>query len=180
MTNAYSKLGELMSCDEMDIIFAVYDGIVIQTNQELDDITSFAKDCAKACLKNASRKVVGARIMSHLRPLAQSVRNSFEDVGNINLKKLARIWGENFSKNLNDWVAHISVLLALGLLDKQNNGFMIHWTSNYDAKKPFHTCVVCAKEGRHKVCPDCDSGDHYCGAECQKADWKRHKAQHHA
>jgi hypothetical protein len=180
MAHAQSKLGVLDSYETIEVVYAAYDGILIQTNQFLDDIIPFAEECAKTCLKHVSRKVAGAKIMACLRPLAQSVKNAFGDTQDINLKKLARVWGENFSKNLNDWVESIAVLLALGLLDKATNGFLLHESSNYAVKTPFHTCVVCAKEGRHKVCPDCDSGDHYCGAECQKKDWKRHKAQHHA
>ena len=40
-------------------------------------------------------------------------------------------------------------------------------------------CLVCGKTGVFKTCSKCHN-DCYCGVECQKADWKRHKAQHHA
>jgi len=41
------------------------------------------------------------------------------------------------------------------------------------------TCLVCAKRGVFKTCAKCHN-DCYCSKECQKADWSRHKAKHHA
>jgi len=102
----------------------------------------------------------------------------------------AKAWGDDYATSLAMWIICVCVLIKLKYIkDDNENGFQIiemskeHKNALVKAgickkQRILNTCCVCAKKGAFKKCSKCKR-DHYCGEECQKADWSRHKAKHH-
>ena len=106
------------------------------------------------------------------------------------LRDYAKLWGKDYALKCSEWCIFVYVLIKLKYIkDDDNNGFQnmdfqgasiadLRQAGLISKKKAIDTCVVCAVKGAFKKCSGCKK-DYYCGAECQKEDWKRHKAQHH-
>jgi hypothetical protein len=128
-----------------------------------------------------------------LKTMKEREKQCFDAFGNrgVSLRDYAKVWGKDYAQKCAEWCIFVYVLIKLKYIkDDDMNGFQ---TLDFDGanikdlrkagivstKQILNTCVVCATEGAFKKCSGCKK-DYYCGAECQKADWKRHKAQHHA
>jgi len=100
------------------------------------------------------------------------------------LKTLKKLWREDFIAKCGMWYMNVACLIKLGVLqDDEMNGWMIIPPEAMDLLKASggaiecslagHRCGVCKKETSNK-CSGCRTV-YYCGAECQRADWKCHK-----
>ena len=97
------------------------------------------------------------------------------------IRDIQRLWGDKFEMKTALWYMNIAALLILKVIkDDNDNGFLViegDLSKMCKRKAIMNTCVVCAKRGSFKKCSICKT-DYYCGEECQKTDWKRHKATH--
>jgi hypothetical protein len=114
--------------------------------------------------------------------MEQSLVNAFGTNKEISLRDVSRLWGDKFDMNCSLWYLNIGALLILKAIKDDNfNGFLKmegDLTTIWKEKNLFNLCSVCAKKGSWKRCSVCKH-DYYCGVECQKADWKRHKKENH-
>jgi hypothetical protein len=114
--------------------------------------------------------------------MEKDLASAFEIGTEITLRDVVRHWGDQFKQSITLWYLDVAALLILKVIKNDNdNGFLVIPEEIADKlgrhRKLMNTCVVCAKQGSWKKCSTCKK-DYYCGTECQKADWKRHKATH--
>jgi hypothetical protein len=104
--------------------------------------------------------------------------------GEFTLKKLKKLWKEEFQLRCVLWYLNVICLLKLRVLKNDDmNGWQVITPEHMailhmygritEASLAGHKCAVCKKETTNK-CSGCRTV-YYCGPECQNADWKTHK-----
>ena len=170
---------------DYDGMFASYNGVVVQFLGSPQIAEKGATDFITKSLEQGVKFPAQIGIHLHnIKKLEKGIVNEFgrEDGKCLaTLRSLNRLWGDEFEVNLRKWYFGIIILIKLkAIKPDENNGLRYVSIKEEDEVKLkclLNTCVVCGKQGSWKKCSTCKT-DHYCGAECQKTDWKRHKATH--
>jgi len=162
-----------------------FNGTPIQMPFPMEAVKLGCEAMVKLMTPEQSLKGMGEEMLEELKKMEQELVNEFGLHGLFDMREVGkRVWRDNYVSKIQTWCAYVYFLIKIKMLKDDNmNGFQTITmpnvsTSMFKKKKFVDTCVVCAKEGIFKKCSGCKK-DHYCGAECQKADWKRHKATHH-
>jgi hypothetical protein len=180
---------------EHSIHMAIFDGTIVQV--PLDDLECIKNDARHNILNfqqsGMSDSDIGQNALATLRKQKKKLCRDFPE--DYDYTTLMKKWGKDeASMWMLRWAVAVKIAVNMGVLipDGKTNGLITIETGDEGIeilkslkvvvktkKSIFKTCVVCAKSEFCKTCSGCKK-DYYCGAECQKADWKRHKAQHHA
>lgn len=175
MTNAQSIIAEAIESTE--VFYTAFGQMSIQCNMTKTGLDDLADGVIAEALKSVSRRVLGVKVMQVMRELMVGLYNHFGEDACPDIRQVAKFWGTRFEDNHAQWCGSVAVLLKLDSANSKYASLYSVESTDIRYKDPFHTCVVCAKTGWFKKCA-CGK-DRYCGAECQKADWKRHKVAHH-
>jgi len=175
MTNAQSIIAEAI--DSTEVWYAAFGKMSIQSNATKTYLDETADGVIAKALKSVSRRVLGVKVMQVMRELMDGLYNHFGEDAAPDIRQVAKFWGADFEDNHAQWTASVAVLLKLDSANSKYASLYSVESTDVRYKNPYHICVVCAKTGWFKKCA-CGK-DRYCGAECQKADWKRHKVAHH-
>jgi hypothetical protein len=170
------------TADKMTTSSAYYKGTPIQMLISIEDAMEHAQEMIdKGLALGMSIESQKKDYKEQLDNLEQELVDTFGDT-HYTIRDILRIW-ENDLPKLSIWYLDIAALLIMKEIKNDNeNGFFtmddeLLFKAGYKSKQMFNTCVVCAKKGAWKKCSTCKK-DYYCGKECQKTDWKRHKATH--
>jgi hypothetical protein len=167
----------------MAAVLAFYNGTPIQMLIDVETVMEHARDMIKLGLKNGvDIKTQIQDYKTQLDSMEQDLASAFEIGKLVTLRDVTRHWGDQFKQHITIWYLDVAALLILKVIkDDDKNGFLVVPEEIADRigvhKKLMNSCVVCAKQGSWKKCSTCKK-DYYCGEECQKADWKRHKTTH--
>ena len=138
---------------------------------------------ATSLRRGASMDFIKTECRGALEFLHREILDKIGD-GEYTLKKIKKLWKEEFNTKLGMWYMNVACLIKLKVLqDDGMNGWsfispfaMAVLTAAGRASETsleWHKCGFCQKEAFNK-CQRCRTA-YYCGAECQQADWKCHK-----
>ena len=166
----------------MSIASAYYKGTPIQMLISVEQAMESGREMIKLGLQmGESMETQKKDYKEQLDIMEQELVDAFGVVERRTLRDVQRLWGDKFESNLSLWYMDIAALLIMKVIkDDNDNGFLVingDLSKIFQRKAIMNTCVVCAKRGSFKKCSICKT-DYYCGEECQKTDWKRHKATH--
>ena len=167
----------------MSIQSAYYKGTPIQMLITVPQAMDGAKKLITGMLKEEGLSLEEQKVIykGELDAMEQEICDAFGVEKRRTLRDVQRLWGSKFEINIALWYLRIAALLILKVIkDDNENGFLViegDLSKIFQRKAIMNTCVVCAKRGSFKKCSICKT-DYYCGEECQKTDWKRHKATH--
>lgn len=148
----------------------------------------FKLDCeghiAKELRRGLSMEQIKNQSKETLHHLHQEILISVGANGEFTLKKLKKLWKEDFQMKCSVWYLLIICLIKLRVFQNDN---MYGWQIinpiemailHSAGRASFHSlilpkCSVCQKETTDK-CSGCRTV-YYCGPKCQNADWKAHK-----
>lgn len=168
---------------DTSIILCYFKGTPIQMPAPMEEIKHASESMVKLMTPEQSLKGMGEEMLEELTKMEQQLVGAIGLHTSFDMRTIGKIWGDDYKHKINMWCVYVYFLVKIKMLkDDDMNGFqtisMPNAPPSMFKKKWIDTCVVCAKEGIYKKCSVCRK-DRYCGAECQKADWKRHKAVHH-
>jgi hypothetical protein len=166
----------------MSIQSAYYNGTPLQMLISVEQAMKSGREMIKLGLQmGESMETQKKDYKEQLDIMEQELVDAFGVVERRTLRDVQRLWGDKFESNLSLWYMDIAALLIMKVIkDDNDNGFLViegDLSKIFQRKAIMNTCVVCAKRGSFKKCSICKT-DYYCGEECQKTDWKRHKATH--
>jgi len=168
---------------DKSIILCFYNGTPIQMLIPMEAVKLASEKMVKLMTPEQSLKGMGEVMLEELKKMEQDLVGKIGLHTTYDMRTLGKIWGDEYKSKIVTWYLNVYFLIKIKMLkDDDRNGFQTIRMSGAPPsmckKKWIDTCVVCAKQGIYKKCSGCKK-DSYCSAECQKTDWKRHKAVHH-
>lgn len=169
-----------------------YDGTGIDVLNEFSSVDEFetwkVEKCESYILKSLRRGSTMDFIKNECRSALEYLHKEIIDYigleGEFTLKKLKKLWKEDFLVNCGIWYMNVACLLKLRVLQNDDmNGWQVITPEHMailhrygrltEASLTLPKCSVCQKETTDK-CSGCRTV-YYCGPKCQNADWKAHK-----
>ena len=128
-------------------------------------------------------KEMGDTYFEIIKNMEQEIWDKCPRDKDITIRDIIRAFGDDWEGKTINWAICVLILIKLKRIrNDDNNGFLVQENvvlgGAYKLKTLLNTCVVCAKKGAFRKCSGCKK-DYYCGAECQKSDWRRHKIENH-
>ena len=165
------------------IILCYFKGTPVQMPFPMEAVKLGCEAMVKLMTPEQSLRGMGEEMLEELTKMEQDLVGKIGLHTSFDMRTNGKVWRDDYKSKIQTWCAYVYFLIKIKMLKNDDmNGFqtinMTNVPPSMCKKKWIDTCVVCAKQGIYKKCSGCKK-DHYCGAECQKADWKRNKAVHH-
>lgn len=172
-------------------VVCYYDGTGLDVLNEFQSVEEFQHWKVERCESYIVNSLRNGKSISFIMTECQNALEMLHNeilcyVGNeeFTLKTLKKLWKEKFITKCGMWYMNVACLIKLGVLQNDEmNGWQILSSEVVDFLKASgiaieaslcgHKCEVCKKETSNK-CSRCRT-IYYCGAECQRVDWKCHK-----
>ena len=181
-----------MSTEYKMKIVCYYDGTGIDVLIDFPSLVEFEEwkvnNCEAYILKSLRRgssiDYIKGECLEALEILHQEILTYVGLENEFTLKKIKKLWKEEFTTKCGMWYMNVACLIKLRVLENDDmNGWQIITPTMMallamggrvtKTTLDGHKCEVCRKETSNK-CSRCRTA-YYCCGDCQNADWKEHK-----